>query len=90
MKADFEEKKHEIEISNAVFNSWDCKNLKGYMKLYLEVDVLLLCEALDDFRNKLISYYKIDPLYSFTLPGYSWKAWGFMSKVKLEYFQNRD
>ncbi len=82
--------KEEIDAANSVFYKFGCKSLGDYLKLYLEVDILLLCESLDLFRNNQIKYYFIDPFYSYTLPGYSWKAWGYRSKTKLEYFNNRD
>jgi len=88
--AELEEKKEEIKESNKVFEEFGCKTLRGYMELYLKVDILLLCEVMDDFRNKLIDSYTIDPFYSFTLPGYSWKAWGFNSNIELEYFKSRE
>jgi hypothetical protein len=61
--------KKEILIANNVFNEFGCKNLGDYLKLYLEVDILLLCDSMDAYRNNQIRYYFIDPLYSYTLPG---------------------
>jgi len=76
-----------IESAKMIYNLFECKSFADYLVLYLEVDVLLLCESLDLFRNNLIKYYILDPFYSYTLPGYSWKAWGYRSKTELEIFK---
>jgi hypothetical protein len=62
----------EIEWAKYVYNKWGCKNLCDYIKLYLEIDIILLCEIFEKFRRTSQARYILDPSWYFTLPGYSW------------------
>ncbi|KYN26656.1 hypothetical protein ALC57_03972, partial [Trachymyrmex cornetzi] len=42
--------------------------------LYLKIDVLLLANVFENFRDTCIESYELDPAYYYTLPGYTWNA----------------
>ena len=42
--------------------------------LYLKMDVLQLADVFENFVESSTREYKINPLYSYSLPGYTWKA----------------
>ena len=51
-----------------LLNSTKCETIKDYMKLYLLVDVLLLLEVFERFRDTMFDKYKLDPRWFVTTP----------------------
>ena len=60
------------------------KTLKDYHNLYNQVDVLLLADVFENFRNICIKNYKLDPAHYYTAPGLAWDAALKVTYVKLE------
>jgi hypothetical protein len=65
----FEEK---IERARTLFTKTGCKSIKDYMLMYLKVDVYVLLESFEIFRNDIFESFGIDPCYYFTTPGLAW------------------
>ncbi|XP_070161381.1 LOW QUALITY PROTEIN: uncharacterized protein [Polyergus mexicanus] len=57
-----------------VWKRFSVRTLGEYSDLYLKTDVLLLADVFENFRNKCIESYGLDPAYYYTLPGYTWDA----------------
>ena len=51
-----------------LFKSAKCETIKDYMELYLLVDVLLLLEVFERFRDTIFKTYKLDPSWFITTP----------------------
>ena len=66
------------------------KNLKDYHNLYNQVDVLLLADVFENFRNICIKNYKLDPAHYYTAPGLAWDAAIKVTDVKLELLSDID
>ena len=64
--------------------------LGDYHDLYLKTDVLLLADAFQNFINRLLEFYKLDPSYYFSSPGLSWDAVLKMTRVKLKLISDID
>ena len=45
-----------------------------YHDLYVQSDALLLADVFENFRNKCIEIYGLDPSYFLSAPGLAWKA----------------
>ena len=45
------------------------KNLGDYHDLYVQSDTLLLADAFENFRNKCIEIYELDPAHFVSAPG---------------------
>ena len=45
--------------------------MKDYHDLYLELDVLLLTDVFENFREICLENYKLDPAWYLTAPGLS-------------------
>ena len=48
------------------------KNLEEYHNLYNRVDVLLLTNVFENFRDICIKSYNLDPAHYYTAPGLAW------------------
>ena len=74
-----------------------CESFKDYLELYNEIDVLLLADIFENFREICLENYKIDPAYYFTSPGLFWDAMlketgiilELLSDIDMFYFFNR-
>ena len=48
------------------------KNLSDYLDLYVESNTLLLADVLENFRNKCIEIYELDPAHFLSATGLAW------------------
>ena len=67
-----------------VWKTFNMKTLKDYHELYNKVDVLLLVDVFENFRNICINNYELDPAHYFTAPGLAWDAALKVTGVNLE------
>lgn len=68
----------------SVFNDYNCKNILDYQELYLKIDVLLLSEIFENFRDVTLANYNLDPANYYTTPGLAWDAALKLTNVELE------
>ena len=71
-----------------VFEEFDIKNLGEYHHLYIQSDILLLADVFENFRNKCINIYKLDPAHFLSAPRSAWQAYLNTTGVKLELLTN--
>ena len=64
--------------------------MKDYHDLYLELDVLLLTDVFENFREICLENYKLDPAWYLTAPGLSWDAMLRVSGIELELLVDPD
>ena len=57
-----------------VWETFEMKNVEDYHNLYNRVDVLLLADVFENFRDVCIKNYKLDPAHYHTAPGLAWDA----------------
>ena len=62
-----------ICILKKVFKEFKIKNLGEYLDLYVQSDNLLLANVFENFRNKCIEIYQLDPVHFLSAPGLSWQ-----------------
>ena len=74
----------DYEHSIKIWKEDKIKNLEQYHDLYLKIDVLLLAEIFENFRNVYLKHYELDPAHYYTSPGLSWDALLKFSDQKLE------
>ena len=60
------------------------KNRFEYHDLYVLCDTLLLAEVFENFRDKCIEIYGLDPAHFLSAPGLAWQACLKKTKVELE------
>ena len=55
--------------------------------LYLKMDVLHLVAVFENFVEKATLEYSINPLYSYSLHGYTWKAGFLNNQNQIRFFE---
>ena len=73
-----------------VFKELELKNLGDYHDLYVQCDTLLLADVFENFRNKCIEIYELDPAHFLSAPGLAWQACLKKTEVKLELLTDID
>ena len=72
---------------------WDVLEIKNrgeYHDLYVQSDTLLLSDVFENFRNKCLEIYELDPIYFVSAPGLAWQACLKKTEVKLESITDYD
>ena len=67
-----------------VWKTMKCSTIKDYTLFYMKTDVLLLADCFNNFRKTCLGFRQLDPVYFFSLPGFSWAAALKTSGIKLE------
>ena len=80
----------DYEHARKVWETFEMKNLGDYHNLYNQVDVLLLADVFENFRDICIKNYKLDPAHYYTAPGLAWDAALKVTEVKLELLSDMD
>ena len=75
---------------NKVFKRFKLKNLGEYHDLYVESDTLLLADVFENFRNKCLEVYQLDPTHFLSLPRLAWQACLRKKNIKLELLTDYD
>ena len=58
--------------------------------LYFKMDVLMLGDVFENFVEKSTLMYGIIPLYSYSAPGYTWKAGLKLTNIKLDFIREKE
>ena len=80
----------DYEHAREVWKTFQMKNLEDYHNLYNRVDVLLLADVFENFRDVCIKNYKLDPAHYYTALGLAWDAALKATEVKLELLSDID
>ena len=70
--------------ANRVFKKFKLKNLGDYDDLFVQSDTLLLADVFENFRNKCIKIYELDPDHFLSAPGLAWQECFKKTGVRLE------
>ena len=70
-------------LAQKVWNKFGIRNLGEYHDLYVQTDTLLLADVCENFRDKCIEIYRLDP-YFLSAPGLAWQACLKKTEVKLK------
>ena len=73
-----------------VWDVFEIENLGKYHDLFVKSDMLLLADVFENFRNKCLEIYELDPIYLVSKPGLAWPACLKKTGVKLELITDYD
>ena len=73
-----------------VWKEVNIKNLGEYHDLYVQSNTSLLVDVFENFRDKCIEIYELDPAHLLSAPGLSWQACLKKTGVKLELLTDND
>ena len=73
-----------------VVKSLNNENLGDYHDLYVQSDTLLLLDVFENYRNKYIEIYEVDPVHFLSAPGLAWQACLKKTEVKIQLLTNVD
>ena len=80
----------DYEHAQNIWKVFNMKTMKDYHNLYLELDVLLLADVFENFREVCMDNYKLDPAWYLTAPGLSWDAMLKVTNITLELLTDPD
>ena len=80
----------DIKRTQELIDKNKIKNGRELTMLYLKMDVLQLADVFENFVESSTREYKINPLYSYSLPGYTWKAGLKSTNIKLDYIKCKE
>ena len=73
-----------------MFEEFKLKNLGDYHNLYVQGDTLLFADVFENFRNKCIEIYELDPAHFLSASGLAWQACLKETGVKLQLLTDID
>ena len=80
----------DYEHAQKVGSIFNIKNLGEYHDLYVKSDTLLLADVFENFRDKCIERYELDPAHFLSAPGLSWQACLKKTEEELELLTDND
>ena len=76
--------------AQAVWEAAKCKNFGDYHDLYLKLDVALLTDVFENFRNTCHATYGLGSAHYFTFPGFACPAMLKYTKVEVQLLTDPD
>lgn len=64
----------EYKLEQRKWELFKMTTLRDAHDLYLKLDILLLADVLENFRQTMFREYGLDPTWNYTLPGYAWDS----------------
>ena len=80
----------EIDRTFEIIKKYNLKTGKELTLMYNLLDVLLLADVFENFIKKCLEFYKINPLYCYSAPGFTFKAFFKFSNISLEYIKDHE
>jgi len=82
--------REEYKTAQKIWDKFNIRNLQEFNNLYNKVDILLIADIMENFRNIALKTYKLHPTYYFTTPVFAWDCMLKMTKQKLELLSDYD
>ena len=79
----------DIKGTQRLIDKYNITTPQQLTMLYLKMDVLQLTDIFENFVQTSTEEYGINPLYSFSAPGYTWKAGLKLTNIKLDFIKDK-
>ena len=79
-----------LTVQKKLFKKYDEKNRQELTIFFLQMDVLQLGDVFENFLESSTREYYINHLYSYSLPGYTWKTGLKITKIKLDFIKDKE
>ena len=79
-----------MHMLKKIWNTLNIKNLGEYHDLCVQSDTVLLADVFENFRDKCIEIYNLDPDHFLTAPGLAWQACLKKKGIELELLTDND
>ena len=79
----------DLKRTQQLIDTYNITTAQELTELYLKMDVLQLTDVFENFVETSTLMYGINPLYSYSLPGYTWKAGLKLTKIKLDFIKDK-
>lgn len=76
--------------AKSVWENFNCKTMGDYHDLYVLLDTALLGDVFTVFRKKILSIYKLDPCYFYSIPTLAWNSMLKFTGVEIELITDVD
>ena len=73
-----------------VWNTFNIKKVGEYHDLFVQLDTLLLADVFENFIDKCMETYELDPAHFLSAPGLAWQACLKKTEAKLELLTDND
>lgn len=83
-------KPEEYENAEAIWKAFNIKTMREFTQFYNKIDVLLLADIMENFRELSLETYKLDPAWYFTTPGFAWDAMLRKTQIQMELLTDID
>ena len=80
----------EYNHARQVWDAFHCTSMGDYSDVYLKVDVVLLADIFENFRNLCLQVYKLDTAWLYSAPGLAWNAMLKLTGVEIELLDDYD
>ena len=80
----------DYECAQRVWKEFRIRNLGEYHDLYLHIDVIILANVFEAFRDTCLEHYSLDPAHFYKSPGLAWKACLKKTGIRLELLTDPD
>ena len=80
----------DIKRTQQIIDKYNITTPQQLTMLYLKMDVLQLADVFENFVQSSTREYNFNPLYSYSLPGYTWKAGLKLTNTKLDFIKDKD
>ena len=77
-----------FHVHKIVFEKYDLKTGKDLTMLDIKMDVLQLADVIENFVESSRRESNSNPWYSYSLPGYTWRAGLKITNIKLDYIKD--
>ena len=79
----------DIKRTQQLIDTYNITTAQELTELYLKMDVLQLIDVFENFVEKSTLEYGINPLYGYSLPGYTWKAGLKLTNIRLDFIKDK-